>query len=195
MSSHTLKSTLLQTQNGKIFCAFCLQKPAVPQENCTHYICYLTALQREGKIKMLCLLWYKVLPERVLILTSKKSGDLNTLGYTLSPFSCSVVTFEHGEQSVAGVTSASKDLWLTVTLMPSCYFPWPEPAKFPWMCHIAKADGWDNKLKIYRGLAEQVRILLTTDHTLEAWFHCVHPSKKRQTPTQVAFIPIPASVL
>lgn len=131
---------------------------------------------------------------KVLILTSKKSWGLNTLGYTLPPISCSVVTFEHGEQSVAGGAS-TQDLWITVTLMPSSYFPWPEPAKFPWMCHVAKADGWDNKLKIYRGLAEQVRILLTTDHTLEVWFHRVHPSNKRQTPTRVAFIPIPASVL
>lgn len=53
----------------------------------------------------------------------------------------------------------------------------------------------NNKQKIYQSLAEQVRILLTTDNTLEVWFHYVHPSNIKQTPTQVVLIPIPASAL
>lgn len=71
----------------------------------------------------------QTLPEMVLILTSKKSWNLNTQGYSLPPISCSVVTFEHGEQSMAGVAS-TQDLWFAVTLMPSSYFPRLEPASF-----------------------------------------------------------------
>lgn len=46
----------IQTQ--KTFCAFCLHRSAVSKGNCTRYLCCLIALQSEGKIKILSLLWY-----------------------------------------------------------------------------------------------------------------------------------------